>query len=130
MKKLVLFSLLVFLFALIAVPAAAQTTLVVDGDGQGTAADCDAADAAHTTIQSAVDAAVSDDTVFVCPGTYDEQVVINTKSIILQGSGDDTLIQPSSPSTLDQFYTYPGCVLPSWVGLKLAPEVLVEDSPD
>jgi hypothetical protein len=44
------------------------------------------------------------DTIFVGPGTYDEQVVI-TKSLTLQGTGDTTIIQPSSAAKLTQVFT-------------------------
>jgi len=47
-------------------------------------------------IQDAVDTVDSDDLIVVMPGTYDEQVVIN-KDLMLIGSGDATVIQPSGP---------------------------------
>jgi hypothetical protein len=64
----------------------AATTLVVDDDGFATAADCDAATPAYSTIQSAVDAAVPGDTIVVCPGTYNESVTINTANVKLLGA--------------------------------------------
>ena len=77
-------------------PAYAQATLVVDGDGQGSAADCDEPREAYYRIQDAVDDAMPGDTIFICPGTYDEQVAVTTSNIILQGSGmDTTIIRPS-----------------------------------
>jgi len=44
-------------------------------------------------IQDAVDTVASDSFIFVTPGTYDEQVLID-KSLTLQGVGDGTVIQP------------------------------------
>jgi hypothetical protein len=55
-----------------AAPVAAGDTLVVDDDGQGSAADCDATVGAYSTIQAAIDAASDGDTISVCPGTYDQ----------------------------------------------------------
>lgn len=52
---------------------ASAATLTVDDDG----AQCPGA---HTTIQAAVNAAAAGDTIQVCPGTYNENVIIpNTK---------------------------------------------------
>src|SRR5215218_5371207 len=48
----------------------AQTIRMVDDDGQASAANCDAAGAAFTSPRLAVGAAVSGDTILVCPGTY------------------------------------------------------------
>jgi len=50
-------------------------------------------------IQDAIDTAVTDDTIDISAGTYDEQVVI-TKGLTLQGTGDDTIIKPSSADKL------------------------------
>ena len=54
-----------------------------------------------STIQSAIDAASTGDTINVGAGTYDEQVVIN-KALTLQGAGDTTIIKPSSAAKLTQ----------------------------
>jgi len=43
---------------------------------------------AHPSIQAAVDAASSGQTVSVGPGTYEENVALSTKNITLTGSGD------------------------------------------
>jgi len=74
--------------------ASAATTLVVDDDGTydaGTGT-CDGADAALTTINAANTAAIDGDTIFVCPGTYNEAQINITKAITLQGSGAATTI--------------------------------------
>jgi len=79
-----------------ALPAQAGATLVVDDDGRGSAVDCDAADPAFGAIQDAVDTAQPGDTVFICPGVYDEQVVVATSDLTLLGSGTAlTIIRPS-----------------------------------
>jgi parallel beta-helix repeat protein len=57
------------------------------------------------TIQYAIDQAVDGDTVDVAAGTYDEQVVIDGKSLTLQGAGDTTIIAPSSAAVLTSIYT-------------------------
>jgi nitrous oxidase accessory protein NosD len=57
-------------------PAAATTTLVVDDDGAAALGNCAAETPAHATIQEAVDAAVPDDIIQVCPGTYAESVTV------------------------------------------------------
>jgi parallel beta-helix repeat protein len=105
---------------------AVPVTLVVDDDGMASAADCGAADAAYTTIQGAVDAAVSGDTVMVCPGVYDEQVVIDGLDLTLQGAGNSTIIRPSSAAVLTDLYTYPAGTF--WPGTVMASVILVEDS--
>jgi hypothetical protein len=82
--------------------------------------------AGYTSIQDAVDAAASGDTVMVCAGVYDEQVIIDAKDLTLTGSGDGTIIRPSSPAVLTSFYTYPGSCF--WAGNTISPVVFVEDS--
>jgi len=75
----------------------AQTTLVVDDDGHGTAANCDANAPAFSSIQAAVNAALPGDTIFICPGTYNEQVVITKDNLTIQGSGaGSTILRPSA----------------------------------
>lgn len=67
-------------------PVAAATTLVVDGDSMGSAANCDDATPAYTTINLAVAAAVNGDTIVVCPGPYPELNVLINKSLTLLGA--------------------------------------------
>lgn len=65
--------------------ASAAVTLVVDDDGQASATNCNGVAMAFTTIQSAVTAAASGDTVKVCPGTYAENVSVD-KTLTLKGA--------------------------------------------
>lgn len=62
--------------SLVAAPASAATVRVVDGDGKGSASDCNSSAPAFKKIQKAVDAARAGDTVLVCPGTYVETVEV------------------------------------------------------
>ena len=67
---------------LLGAPSAAGTMVwVVDNDG----ADCQRADFA--TIQAAVTAAASGDTILVCAGIYHERVSITTSDITLRATG-------------------------------------------
>ena len=54
--------------------AAAGTTRMVDTDGHASAGDCSGHGFARKSIQKAVDDSASNDTILVCPGTYEEQV--------------------------------------------------------
>jgi hypothetical protein len=67
-------------------------TLNVDDDGAASDADCNAADLAFMTIQSAINDAgtLPGDIVNVCPGTYIEDVNINKANLTLSGSGAAT----------------------------------------
>lgn len=66
--------------------AVAQVTRVVDDDGQGTSANCDAATAAFMTVGAAITAAAAGDTVLVCPGTYIETVNFGGKAIAVRST--------------------------------------------
>jgi parallel beta-helix repeat protein len=98
-------------------------TRVVDNDGMASATNCNATDVAHTTIQDGVDAAVSGDTVRVCPGTYDEQVVIDGLDLTLEGFGSTTIVRPSAPAVLSSLYTYPAGTF--WPGTVMASIITV-----
>jgi hypothetical protein len=76
------------------------TTLVVDDDGKAAVGDCDAdVPAFSSEIQLAISAAAPGDTVFVCPGTYAEQVTIQKPGVTLEGSGiDQTVVKPGTLS--------------------------------
>jgi pectin methylesterase-like acyl-CoA thioesterase len=90
--------------------AHAQSTFVVDEDGNGTATDCDAAVPAFNTIQAAVNAAIPGDTIFICPGTFDEQVTITTSGLTIRGSdAGSTVIRPA---VVAQNAVRPGSIFP------------------
>jgi len=89
-------SVAVFLAFCIAAPVSAQSTLLVDGDGNGTATNCNASVPAFNSIQAAINAAAAGDTIFVCPGIYDEQIIVTTNDLTIRGAGTGlTVVQPS-----------------------------------
>ncbi len=67
--------------------AGGPTTLFVDEDGMADAGSCDNATGAFNTIQSAIDAAISGDTIVVCPHDteYAEAVEVNVAGITVEG---------------------------------------------
>jgi len=69
-----------------AAPAAAGNpeTRYVDDDGTAGAAGCGGALSVPSAIQSAVEAAASGDTILVCPGTYTEQLFIETPGLTIR----------------------------------------------
>ena len=75
-------------------PMAHSATLIVDPSVTGCVTG-----PVYTTIQSAVNAAQAGDTVQVCPGIYDEQVVVDQKNgLRLRGSGTSlTILRPTQP---------------------------------
>jgi len=93
----------VAVFALLRSPATRSASLlVVDDDGQATAANCEASTPVFASIQAAIGAATPGDTILVCPGEYIEQVTINTDNLIVRsfdGSAvdttRDTIIRPA-----------------------------------
>jgi hypothetical protein len=81
------------------------SVLIVADDGFGSAADCNDATPTFTSINAAIAAAAPGDTIKVCPGTYNENVVLN-KNVFLIGamsgvsacgrSGSETIIKPAT----------------------------------
>ena len=78
---------LCFFVGMSASSAFAQTIRLVDRDGHGSAASCDEATAAFTTVGAAITAAANGDTVVVCPGTYVENINFGGKAIVVRSSG-------------------------------------------
>lgn len=72
-----------------AATAASAATYVVDDDGTYDALSntCDGFDVAFTVIQTAINSATDGDTIFVCPGTYNESQVRIDRGVAVQGSG-------------------------------------------
>jgi parallel beta-helix repeat protein len=76
--------------------AHASQTRLVDDDGRGIPGNCNANQPAFTRIQAAVDAAQPGDTIQVCAGTYDEQVVVRKPDLRIVGAGASrTTVRPS-----------------------------------
>jgi hypothetical protein len=63
---------------------ALSAVLVVDDDGLGSAADCNAGIAAFSTIGAAISAASNGDQIVVCPGTYFERINFGGKAITVR----------------------------------------------
>ncbi len=110
--------LLAATFLVVGIPARAQGTVVTDDDGRATAADCDAGALAFGSIQAAVDAAASGDSVLICPGTYDEQVVVGTSDLTIHGAGAGATVL--RPTVVAQNTVRPGTTHP------VAPILLVD----
>jgi len=91
MKKLLILAM-VLSALLIAVPTSASpATLYVDDDGQcGGNAPC------YTTIQAAVDAATTGDTIIVMDGIYTENVAVNKDHLTIksENGAKKTIVQP------------------------------------
>ena len=66
---------------------ATTTTLYVSPSGLSTKADTSCSTAAYSTVQSAVTAATSGDTIEVCAGTYTGSVSISTAHLTIKGTG-------------------------------------------
>jgi hypothetical protein len=99
MRASILVKLMALLVASLCAGAAVgrAATLAVDDDGKATPLNCDAGDAAFGTVQAAVNAAVSGDTVYVCPGIYDEQVELTTSHLTIRGAGAGlTVLRPAA----------------------------------
>ena len=85
--------------------SASAATLWVNDDASaysppGTSCD----QAGYATIQGAVDAASPGDTIEVCPGSYDESLVILTNGLTLESSGGAavTIIAPTTSALVIQ----------------------------
>src|SRR5687768_7233638 len=90
------------MLVVVAPVAAVPATFVVDDDAMASASNCGAADAAYTTIQSAVDAAGPGDNVIVCPGTYAESQVLIEKALSVTGVDRDTTIIDGGNATVTE----------------------------
>ncbi|MET9917623.1 nitrous oxide reductase family maturation protein NosD [Streptomyces sp. NPDC059605] len=88
----------------VVVLSAAGLGAAVSAAGLGAATPSASTRSAHVvhpgeSIQKAVDAARSGDTVVVMPGTYRESVLVTTPGLTLRGSGSRTVIRPAEPGT-------------------------------
>ncbi len=72
---------------------------VVDDDGMGTFADCNALNPTFNTIQGGVNGVAVNGTVKVCPGVYPELVTVN-KTVTINGAqmGVDARTRPGTPA--------------------------------
>ncbi|MFY9152762.1 MAG: right-handed parallel beta-helix repeat-containing protein [Prolixibacteraceae bacterium] len=78
-------------------------------------------------IQENVTIGQDGDVVLISAGTFNEQVVIDSKSLTLKGSGSaNTKLIPSNGSLLSTFYTYPAGTF--WPGTVMATTILVKNS--
>jgi hypothetical protein len=77
---------------LVAAPAAAAKRVVDSSDGQASATNCGASNAAYFSISTALVASSPGDIIIICPGSgpYNEQLSID-KQIKLQGVGNATV---------------------------------------
>lgn len=113
----------IFAVALGAAPALALT-LVVAQDGMGSAASCDdAAPTPYTTISAAVTAAAPNDIVRVCPGVYDEQVVIDKAIRVLGVTG--AVVNPT-PVVANTTSLFSGAPMAAIILVKDATRVTVD----
>jgi len=67
------------------IPSAHAATLVVDDDGRAVSGNCGASTPTFASIQTAVTSASPNDAIKVCPGTYNENLVVD-KPLILSGA--------------------------------------------
>ena len=82
----VIVAVCLFVLVMSASSAVAQTTRVVDDDGQGTAVNCDDPTAAFATVGAAIAVAASGDTILVCPGSYIENINFGGKAIVARST--------------------------------------------
>jgi hypothetical protein len=107
--------------------ALAQSTLVVDEDGQASATDCNSTLSTFSSIQVAVDAASPGDTIFICPGIFSEQVTVTTGSLTIIGSGvGQTVIRPSAVSVNSSGSIPPFPDIAAILAVKDTTDVIVE----
>lgn len=99
--------------ALVAVPASAATTWVVDQDGQATASNCTGTALAFTSITIALTAAAPGDKILVCPGTgpYNEQLAI-TKTVTVKGFPQTRVVIAPAPMSANTSNLFSGRRLP------------------
>lgn len=110
-KKLTILTVLAMVAALISVGGglALAATRVVDDDFPTT---CTTGDTTHNTIQDAVDAASDGDTIYVCAGTYSENVSVvgfTSLTIKAQGAGHavkSVLVNPTPVGFTNGFTVY------------------------
>ncbi len=109
-----------------ALPAAAQSTWYVDGNGTppgtGTLAD------PYTSIQYAATrpTTLDHDTLLVAPGTYVENVLVDSKSVRIRSSGGPlvTTLRAALPGTIvrfDNFSVLDGFTVTGWLPGSTAP---------
>jgi parallel beta-helix repeat protein len=99
---LTVFAILLSLGFIFSGVALAQTTHYVSYKTIGTGESC--AQPGFNDIQTAIEAAGPDDTVFVCPGNYEEDLVIKTIGLNLEGSGyKKTIIKGVAKLPSDSF---------------------------
>jgi len=91
-----LFGVLLASNILLQIEAWAATQLF-DTDGQASTTDCSGFGSAFTTIQTAVNAASSGDTIYICPGVYNEQIRVTKSGLTIRGSGAGlTVLRPTA----------------------------------
>jgi len=79
------------LLSLLLLPTGYAATLTVNADGSGD----------HSSVQAAVDAASSGDTISIGPGTFEGAVSVSAKTLYIQGSGiGGTVLQGDGSETV------------------------------
>jgi parallel beta-helix repeat protein len=68
------------------VATAASATLVVDNDGMAVAGNCNATTSTFSSIETAVTAAGTGDTILVCPGNYGHRQIVVDKRLTIMGA--------------------------------------------